>query len=85
MNAEQFEGNWMQLKGELQQQFGKFTQDDLQQIETDYEKFLRKARERYGDKTDEILEWADQWHERSHLAAIEPRKALEGIMSAEQF
>ena len=30
MNADQLKGKWMQFKGELKQQYGKFTDDDLQ-------------------------------------------------------
>ena len=29
MNADQLKGKWMQFKGELKQQYGKFTDDDL--------------------------------------------------------
>ena len=29
MNADQFKGKWMQFKGELKKQYGKFTDDDL--------------------------------------------------------
>lgn len=61
MNADQFKGKWMQFKGELKKQWGKFTDDDLQQIEGNYDKFVGKAQERYGDKKDEIMKWADQW------------------------
>ena len=50
MNADQLKGKWMQFKGELQQQYGKFTDDDLRQIGGNYDKFLGKAQERYGDK-----------------------------------
>jgi len=31
MNADQLIGKWMQFKGELKQQYGKFTDDDLKQ------------------------------------------------------
>ena len=50
MNADQLKGRWMQLKGELKQQYGKFTEDDLKQIEGDYDKFVGKAQERYAIK-----------------------------------
>ncbi len=65
MNADQLKGKWMQFKGELKQKYGKFTDDDLQQIEGNYDKFVGKAQERYGDKKDELMKWADQWHQRS--------------------
>jgi uncharacterized protein YjbJ (UPF0337 family) len=64
MNADQLKGKWMQFKGELKQKYGKFTEDDLQQIEGNYDKFLGKAQERYGEKKDELMKWADQWHQR---------------------
>ncbi len=65
MNADQFKGKWMQFKGELKQKYGKFTDDDLLQIEGNYDKFVGKAQERYGDKKDELITWSDQWHQRS--------------------
>ena len=65
MNANQLKGQWMQFKGELKRQYGKFTDDDLTQIEGNYEKFVGKVQERYGDKKDELMKWADQWHQTS--------------------
>jgi uncharacterized protein YjbJ (UPF0337 family) len=65
MNADQLKGKWMQFKGELKQKYGKFTDDDLKQIEGNYDKFVGKAQERYGDQKDELMKWADQWHQRS--------------------
>jgi uncharacterized protein YjbJ (UPF0337 family) len=65
MNADQLKGKWMQFKGELKQQYGKFTDDDLQQTEGNYDTFLGKVQEWYGDKKDALMTWADQWHEQS--------------------
>jgi uncharacterized protein YjbJ (UPF0337 family) len=72
MNADQLKGKWMQFKGELKQQYGKFTDDDLQQIEGNYDKFIGKVQERYGDKKekDELMKWADQWHRQSAPEAM---------------
>ena len=61
MNREQFKGLWNQLKGELKKQWGKFTDDDLLQIEGDYDKFIGKVQERYGERKDEISRWVEQW------------------------
>ena len=33
MNKDTFQGKWTQFKGELKRQWGKFTDDDLMQIE----------------------------------------------------
>jgi uncharacterized protein YjbJ (UPF0337 family) len=46
MNADTFKGRWAQFQGELKRQWGKFTHDDLTQIEGNYEKFLGKVQER---------------------------------------
>lgn len=62
MNNDQLKGKWMQFKGELKKKWGEFTDNDLKQINGDYEKFMGKAQERYGDKKDEIVKWSDQWH-----------------------
>jgi uncharacterized protein YjbJ (UPF0337 family) len=65
MNSDQLKGKWTQFKGELKKKWGKFTDDDMTQIEGDYEKFVGKAQERYGDKKDEVLKWSDEWHQRT--------------------
>jgi uncharacterized protein YjbJ (UPF0337 family) len=54
----------MQFKGSLKQQYGKFTDEDLQEMAGQHDKFLGKVQERYGDKKAEILKWADQWHQK---------------------
>ena len=77
MNADQLKGKWMQFKGELKQQWGKFIDNDLQQSEGRHDKFIGMlqeryggncvslVRERYGEKKDELMRWADRWQQRS--------------------
>ncbi len=65
MNADQLKGRWMQFKGDLKQEYSKFTDDDLQQIEGNYEKLIGNVQERDGEKKDELMKWADQWYQRS--------------------
>jgi uncharacterized protein YjbJ (UPF0337 family) len=48
MNADQLKGKWMQFKGDLKQQWGKFTDNDLQQIGGSFDKILGMLQERYG-------------------------------------
>jgi len=50
MTADQLKGKWMQFKGDVKQQWGKFTNDDLRQIEGSYDKFIGKVQERYGGR-----------------------------------
>jgi uncharacterized protein YjbJ (UPF0337 family) len=61
MNRDQFKGGWKQFKGELKKQWGKFTDDDLMQIEGDYDKFVGTVQKHYGDKKDEVTRWSDKW------------------------
>jgi len=65
MNADQLKGKWIQFKGELKTQWGKFTDDDLLQIDGDFGKFIGKVQEHYGDKKAEVMKWSDQWHQQS--------------------
>lgn len=71
MNTETFKGKWGQFKGELKQKWGKFTDDDLMQIEGSYDKFLGKVQERYGMKKDEITGWADTWFQGTKPDPVE--------------
>ena len=61
MNRDQFKGAWNQFKGELKKQWGKLTDDDLTQVEGDYDKFVGTVQKRYGDQKEEISKWADKW------------------------
>ncbi len=69
MNADQLKGKWMQFKGELKQKWGKFTDNDLEQIGGNYDRFVGKVQERYGDKKSELMKWAGQWYQKNQLDA----------------
>ena len=62
MNKEQFKGKWNQFKGEAKKQYGKLTDDDLIEIEGDYDKFQGKVQEHYGDQKEAVNKWTDDWH-----------------------
>lgn len=48
MNTDILKGNWKQLKGEVQKQWGKLTDDDLDVVSGEYEKLIGRIQERYG-------------------------------------
>lgn len=48
MNSEIIQGNWNQLKGRVQQQWGKLTGDDLDRIEGKRAELVGLVQERYG-------------------------------------
>ncbi|MBI3809839.1 MAG: CsbD family protein [Nitrospirae bacterium] len=64
MNHEQFKQSWGQLKGHLKKHWGKLTEDDLQQIEGDLDKFSGAIEKRYGEMKGEVSKWADLWYAR---------------------
>lgn len=41
-------GKWKQLRGQVKQQWGKLTDDDLEHIDGSWERFVGKLQERYG-------------------------------------
>ena len=61
MNWDQVEGKWKQVKGSLRQKWGKLTDDDLQQIAGNRDKFVGVMQERSGIAKDEAQKRADEW------------------------
>ena len=53
MNWDRIEGNWKQLKGKAQEQWGKLTSDSLDKIEGKREQLAGKLQETYGIGKDE--------------------------------
>ena len=58
MNKDRVEGNWKQLKGSIQEKWGKLTNDDLDVIEGRREQLSGKLQERYGLAKEEAEEQA---------------------------
>ena len=48
MNKDIFEGQWKQMRGQIKVTWGKLTDDDLDQVEGKYDKFLGLLQEKYG-------------------------------------
>jgi uncharacterized protein YjbJ (UPF0337 family) len=74
MNKDQFKGRSTQFNGELKKQRGKFTDDDLLQIESDYQQFEGALQAKYGDRKEDASRWANQWFERQEVEAEDARK-----------
>jgi uncharacterized protein YjbJ (UPF0337 family) len=64
MNRNIAEGKWKQVKGRVQQKWGRLTDDDLDQIEGREEELVGKLQERYGKTQEEasrdVEEFFDQ-------------------------
>ncbi len=48
MNSDQLQGQWLQLKGSIKQQWGKLTDDDLIYIGGTRDSLVGRIQERYG-------------------------------------
>lgn len=63
MNKDILEGKWKQLKGEVKQQWGRLTDDDLDRIEGNYDELVGRVQERYGYSREEAEEEVDEYFE----------------------
>tara|TARA_R110002096_G_scaffold173781_9_gene348848 strand:- start:5466 stop:5651 length:186 start_codon:yes stop_codon:yes gene_type:complete len=59
MNRDQLEGNWKQVKGKVQEQWGKLTNDDMDTINGKAEQLEGKIQERYGKSKEEAKKEVD--------------------------
>lgn len=63
MNANELEGSWKQIKGRVKEEWGRITDDDLDQIEGRMTALVGKIQERYGKTLDEASREVDRWLE----------------------
>lgn len=65
MNWDIVEGKWREMTGQVQQQWGKLTDDDLAQIKGNRRELSGKLQERYGYAQDEAEREIDGWLSRN--------------------
>ncbi|WOC15415.1 CsbD family protein [Pseudochrobactrum sp. MP213Fo] len=61
------EGNWKQVKGNIKEQWGKLTDDDLDEINGHREQLEGKIQERYGIEKDCVKSDIETWYGRQGL------------------
>jgi len=64
MNADVLKGKWLQLKGKVRSQWGKLTDDELDQINGDGEQLVGLLQERYGYAKDRAQREVDTFIDR---------------------
>lgn len=64
MNWDQIQGNWKQMKGRAQSEWGELTGDDLDEVEGDRTRLEGKIQERYGKSKEEARRAVDTWLDR---------------------
>lgn len=66
MNKDIVGGNFKQLKGKIKQQWGKLTDDEIDQMEGNAEILIGKLQERYGLNRDNAERQAREFRSRNN-------------------
>ena len=66
MNSERIEGNWIQAKGKIKEQWGKLTDNHLEQISGKRDQLVGKIQECYGLHKDEADRQVKDWEVHNH-------------------
>lgn len=61
MNRDILEGQWKQIKGRIKQQWGRLTDDELDQMSGSYEELAGVIQERYGYSREEAMNELDMF------------------------
>jgi uncharacterized protein YjbJ (UPF0337 family) len=61
MNDDTMKGQWTQFKGRVREQWGKLTDDDLDQIQGKSEQLIGRLQERYGWAREDAQREVDTW------------------------
>jgi uncharacterized protein YjbJ (UPF0337 family) len=68
MMEDMLKGQWTQLKGRIRTQWGKLTDDDVDQMRGERERLIGKLQEHYGLSRDEAEDELDTWLEDQDLS-----------------
>lgn len=64
MNRDQIQGNWRQMKGKIQEKWGKLTDDDFDRIEGRREQLVGFIQEQYGKSREAAEKEVDSYFDR---------------------
>ncbi|HNO76182.1 CsbD family protein [Nitrosomonas mobilis] len=64
MNWDQIEGNWIQFKGKVKEQWGKLTDDHLDTISGKRDQLVGKIQESYGVSKEEAEKQIAEWEKK---------------------
>lgn len=76
MNWDRIEGNWKQCKGSVKEQWGKLTDDHLDQIAGKRDQLVGKIQENYGIAKDESERQVKDWEHRNQDLFAETAAAI---------
>jgi uncharacterized protein YjbJ (UPF0337 family) len=61
MNRDTLKGQWTQLKGQVRKQWGKLTDDEIDQIQGDAEILMGKLQQSYGYSREQAERELERW------------------------
>ena len=61
MNSDRIEGNWKEMKGKVQQKWGKLSDDDMNVIDGRREELVGKIQQAYGKSREEAEKEVDEY------------------------
>lgn len=64
MNWDQIVGNWKQAKGNIRTQWGKLTDNDLEQAKGHRDSLVGRIQERYGIGKEEAERQVSEWERK---------------------
>ena len=71
MNKDQIQGKWLQMKGAVKAQWGKLTNDDIDEIDGNIERLVGIVQERYGYARERAEKEVQEFQRRQASAAEE--------------
>jgi uncharacterized protein YjbJ (UPF0337 family) len=69
MDWDRIEGNWKQAKGHIKQQWGKLTDDEIDQMQGNAEILIGRIQEHYGRSREQAEQEVDHWMQEHGRAA----------------
>src|SRR5688500_6674721 len=81
MNWDRVEGNWKTFKGQVRQQWGKLTDDDLDVIAGRREELIGRIQNAYGMARDEAEKQVTAWEKNQTLFCFTPGAAACGSLA----
>ena len=64
------EGKWNELKGHAREQWGKLTDDELEEVGGKKDVLVAKLEQKYGYAADEADRQADEWAKRQEMGGF---------------
>ena len=61
MNKDVLEGKWKEMRGQVKENWADLTEDDLKEVEGNFDKLVGKIQEKYGKTKEQVKEEIDDF------------------------